>query len=438
MIAISTTGLLWRLVIITVFRCLFSRGHQRVEASTHGRPAALARHLVVLPVASVVPPAIPTLATLTVSCEQLVVIIMVAPRVSMASIPALLSRLRLSPATIATTTSVLVVIVDELALQMAAASTWALSLNLVPSMLVKAALALIDLVFHELVDPEAHLDVVLQHRDDHVVEREAQIVLLNRKVLELSVQHPQLSIALLDDLKRAHTRVVLSRHRREAGAPNVLKVTEQRLYHLLNIVRALVHVLLSQESSTLQHNRLIHFLVLLELFELLFNLVQLEIEVVGLLLAQRQLLVDVGLERVVGRLDLMLGLLVARMVSICILLNRLFHELLFFLLDFFELRVECLNGLLKIHLALLKLLQSLFGLLTLSLRSFDKHIDILHDVIFGCVCLDHQTLLGRDQVLLVQLLLKLANLGLQLRVLALNLDQIHLDLTGLALHDAGG
>ena len=388
--------------------------------------------------APVVPPAIPTLAALTVGREKLVVFIMVASRVSMASIPALLSRLRLSPATIATTTSVLVVIVDELALKMAATSSWALSLNLVPCMLVKAALAFIDLVFHKLVDPEAHLNIVLQHRDDHVVEREAQIVLLNRKVLQLSVQHPQLSIALLYDLKRAHTRVVLSRHRREAGAPNVLKVTEQRLYHLLHIVRALVHVLLSQESSTLQHNRLIHVLVLLELFELLLDLIKLEIEVVSLLLAQRQLFVNVGLERVVGRLDLVLSLLVARMVSVRILLNRLFHKLLFFLLDFFELRVECLNGLLEVHLALLKLLQSLFGFLALSLRSFDQHIDILHDVIFGCIGLDHQTLLSRDQVLLVQLLLEFANLGLQLRVLALDLDQIHLDLTGLALHDAGG
>ena len=254
----------------------------------------------------------------------------------MASISARrLGSLRLSPAAIATTTCILVMVVDELTLQMAATTARALRLDLMSGMLVKAALALIDLVLHELVDPEAHLDVVLQHRDDHVVEREAQIVLLDRKVLQLSVEHAQLPITLLYDLKRAHTRVVLSRHRGEAGAPNVLEVTEQSFDHLLHVVRALVHVLLSQEPPSLQDNRLIHVLVLLELLELLLDLVQLEIEVVGLLLAQRQLLVDVGLERIVGSLDLVLGLLVARMVSIRILLHRLFHELLFFLLDFF-------------------------------------------------------------------------------------------------------
>ena len=80
MITISSAWLLWRLIVIAVFRCLLRGGHQRVEASssTHDCAAALARHLAVLPVAPLLPLAIPTLATLTVHREQLVVIVMVA------------------------------------------------------------------------------------------------------------------------------------------------------------------------------------------------------------------------------------------------------------------------------------------------------------------------------------------------------------------------
>ena len=34
---------------------------------------------------------------------------------------------------------------------------------------IEFALALVDLVLHEIVDPQAHLDVVLEHHDDHAV-----------------------------------------------------------------------------------------------------------------------------------------------------------------------------------------------------------------------------------------------------------------------------
>ena len=62
----------------------------------------------------------------------------------------------------------------------------------------------------------------------------------------------------------------------------------------------------------------------------------------------------------------------------------------------------------------------------------------MHDVVLGCISLNREALLRGDQVLLVKLLLKLAHLRLQLNVLTLHLDELHLVLAGLALNDAVG
>jgi len=312
-------------------------------------------------------------------------LIIVVP--SVASVTSASSLLR--PALLASR-RVLIVVIDKLTL----VATCARPLNLVLGVLVEPALALIDLVLHEIVDPQTHLDVVLQHHNDHAVESEAQVVLLNREVLQLLLEHAQLPIGLRYDLEGAHTRVVFFRHRRETSAPDVLKVTKQRLYHLLYVVRTLVHMLVGQEPSTLQDDSLIHFFVLFELLELLLDLIKLEVEIVGLLLTQRQLLVDVGLQGIVGRLDLVLSLLVPRMVPINVLFYTLFHQLLFFFLDFFQLRVKRLYRLLQVHLALLQLFQSLICFLTLTLGTFDEYVDVLHDIILGRIGLNNQALLS--------------------------------------------
>ena len=55
-------------------------------------------------------------------------------------------------------TSVLVMIVDEVGAQKAV-TTWAL--NLMFGVLIKSTLTLINLILHEFVDPEAHLNVIL-------------------------------------------------------------------------------------------------------------------------------------------------------------------------------------------------------------------------------------------------------------------------------------
>ena len=137
---------------------------------------------------------------------------------------------------------------------------------------------------------------------------------MNREVFELFVELVQLTVALRDDLEGPHTRVVFLSHSRETSAPYVFEVSEQSLDHLLDIVRVLIHVLVGQEPPSLEHNGLVHLLVLLELFELFPDLAQLHVDLVLLFLAQRQFFVDVGFERVIRSLDLVFRLLVLRVV----------------------------------------------------------------------------------------------------------------------------
>ena len=150
--------------------------------------------------------------------------------------------------------------------------------------LIKSTLTLINLILHELVDPEAHLNVILQHDNDHTVECETQIIFLDSEVLQLLLQHLQLPITLGYDLEGAHTCVVLLGHGGEASPTYVLEVAEQRLHHLLHVIWTFIHVLVGEEAAPLKHDLLIHFLVVLELGKLLLHLVQLDLKVVRLLL----------------------------------------------------------------------------------------------------------------------------------------------------------
>jgi len=63
------------------------------------------------------------------------------------------------------------------------------------------ALALFDLIAHEVIDPEAHLNVILEHYHNHAVQGESKIVLLDRELLELFLESPEFSIAFRYDLK---------------------------------------------------------------------------------------------------------------------------------------------------------------------------------------------------------------------------------------------
>lgn len=94
---------------------------------------------------------------------------------------------------------VFIVVIDEVGGLQLRTPCWAF--NLMFSVLVKPALAFVDLVLHELVDPEAHLDIVLQHHDDHTVQGEAQVIFLDRKMLQFFLQHAQLPITFSYDLE---------------------------------------------------------------------------------------------------------------------------------------------------------------------------------------------------------------------------------------------
>ena len=75
------------------------------------------------------------------------------------------------------------------------------TLNLLLGIQIKLILALLDLVIEKLVDPHSHLDVVLQHHNDHAVEGEAQVILLDGELLELFLEHSQLLRTLLDQIE---------------------------------------------------------------------------------------------------------------------------------------------------------------------------------------------------------------------------------------------
>ena len=51
-----------------------------------------------------------------------------------------------------------------------------------PCVAVKLALALLDLVLHQLVDPQSHIDIVFEHQLDHLIEREPKVIFLNREL----------------------------------------------------------------------------------------------------------------------------------------------------------------------------------------------------------------------------------------------------------------
>ena len=115
---------------------------------------------------------------------------------------------------------------------------------------------------------------------------------------------------------------------------------------------------------------------------------------------------------------LVLVLLVPPIVPTHVLLE----QVALLLLNLVQLRLQRFLCLLELLLLLLELLLRLVRLLTLLDGALDKHVDVLEDGIFRSHGLNALVLLLSDQILLVDLLLELAYLGLKLLVLALGLD----------------
>ena len=75
-------------------------------------------------------------------------------------------------------------------------------------MVIDFSHALIDLVLHEIINPQAHVDVVFEHEHDHAVEREPQVILRYVELPQLFVQLSQLFVALVDQVERASANVI--------------------------------------------------------------------------------------------------------------------------------------------------------------------------------------------------------------------------------------
>jgi len=155
-----------------------------------------------------------------------------------------------------------------------------------------------------------------------------------------------------------------------------------------------------------------------------------------LLLTQRELLVDVGLQGVIGRVNLVLLLLVLLVIVADVLPHLFLKQIGLFLIDFKQLGVECFDRLLQTLMVLLQLFRGVFNFDSLFLSAFDEHVDVLHDVVFGGLCLNAHGLLTRYQIDLVDLLLELFYLSLESLVLPLDFYQLHFGLTGLTLYDS--
>ena len=185
------------------------------------------------------------------------------------------------------------------------------------------ALTLFNLIVHEVIDPEAHLDVVLEHHHNHAVESESEIVLLNRKLLKFFFQSSQLNVAFRYDLKRSDTGVVLLCHGREARLSYDFELLVKGFDHFFDVVGAPKHERVSQEASTFKQDLFIHFLVFINLLLFFLRLAELGVNFVLLFFTQRQLFIDVGLERVIGNLDFILALLVLLVVLPHVLVDAL-------------------------------------------------------------------------------------------------------------------
>ena len=133
----------------------------------------------------------------------------------------------------------------------------------------------------------------------------------------------------------------------------------------------------------------------------------------------------------------MLALLILVLLILPVILAHVFLEqVVLLLLDLIQLGLKRLLRLLKFLLLLLELLLGFICLLALLDRALDEHVDVLQDGVFRGHRLNALVLLLCDQVLLVNLFLKLSNLRLQFLVLALRLNEFHFGLAGLTLDDA--
>ena len=163
---------------------------------------------------------------------------------------------------------------------------------LVLRMLIQISSALIDLILHQVIDPHAHLDVVLQHHEYHTIEREPKVILLDGELFELLLMDLQLLVTLCYHLKGAHSCVVLSRHCSEARSPYAFELLIQSYDHLFNVVWVAMHELVCQEPAPLKYDHLVHLLVLSKLTKGLLSLTQLMVDIILLFLTDGQFLVD--------------------------------------------------------------------------------------------------------------------------------------------------
>lgn len=72
--------------------------------------------------------------------------------------------------------------------------------DLVLSVSVKLLLSRKHLVLHQVVHPQAQGYIVEKHVKDHLVEVEAQVILLDLETLELLFEHLQVFVAVVDEL----------------------------------------------------------------------------------------------------------------------------------------------------------------------------------------------------------------------------------------------
>ena len=130
----------------------------------------------------------------------------------------------------------------------------------------------------------------------------------------------------------------------------------------------------------------------------------------------------------------MLALLILVLLILPVVLAHIFlKQVMLFLFDLVQLGLKRLLRLLEFLFLLLELLLGFVCLLALFDSALDKHVDVLEDGVFRSHGLNALILLFSDQILLVNLFLKLAYLRLQFLILALSLNQLHFSLAGLTL-----
>ena len=151
----------------------------------------------------------------------------------------------------------------------------------------------------------------------------------------------------------------------------------ESLDHLLHVVGASVHELVSEESFTLLLDALVHLGGLFHVLQVVLGLLVPLLHIVHLLLPEDELLVNVSLEGIV-RTDKFLALLLRRMVMPFFLLPE---HLALLAIDLCELRPEVVNLELKLLELVLESVSEHARFLTGLPCALNQHVDVLHHVV---------------------------------------------------------